>query len=78
MVGKVERENKILLVISKNHPMGIILKTTNTTRKSAFNIGFESMLELPTLKISTLTSVMKTNVKIHYTTSVFKKINVIL
>lgn len=35
------------------------------------------MLKLLTLKVSTLTSVMKTDVKLNYPTSVFQKINVV-
>jgi len=42
-----------------------------------FNIGYESMLKLPSLKVSILTSIMKTDVEIHYTTLVLPKTDVI-
>jgi len=35
------------------------------------------MLKLPTLKVSMLTSIMKTNVKLNYTISVFQKTDIV-
>jgi len=42
-----------------------------------FHISYELLLKLSLLKVSILTSVMKTNVEIQYTTSILPKTDVV-
>ena len=60
-------------------------KINYTIRKKTFNIGYfglstsiQPMLKLSMLKLSILTSVMKTDLEIHFTISIFTKIDFLL